>query len=195
MSSITFCGCMAPQLHILMLMWRVTASVNSLLHWWWEGEVSYWLHGSLLLNVFSCCCVFLETRLLIDLSHYFVMSPDIWINRAIPTSSSSSSSFLLNQWCTPPLRFQVSHCSTCLIMCDVPSTAVFVHSLLNAFLILFPYILLILLFQFCIWNSTFAEFLYLHVYILISFQSPFVLNFCPLLLPYLSICIFYLCCF
>jgi len=30
----------------------------------------------------------------------------------------------LNQWCTPPLRFQVSDCSTLLIMCNVPSTAV-----------------------------------------------------------------------
>jgi hypothetical protein len=32
---------------------------------------------------------------------------------------------LLNCWCTPPLRLQVSDCSTFLIMCDVPSTAVF----------------------------------------------------------------------
>jgi hypothetical protein len=30
----------------------------------------------------------------------------------------------LNQWCTPPLRCQVSDCSTLLIMCNVPSTAV-----------------------------------------------------------------------
>jgi hypothetical protein len=30
----------------------------------------------------------------------------------------------LNQWCTPPLRLQVSDCSTLLIMCNVPSTAV-----------------------------------------------------------------------
>jgi hypothetical protein len=33
--------------------------------------------------------------------------------------------FLLNQWRTPPLRLQDSDCSTFLIMCDVPSTAVF----------------------------------------------------------------------
>jgi hypothetical protein len=32
--------------------------------------------------------------------------------------------FLLNQWWTPPLRLQVSDCSTFLIMHDVPSTAV-----------------------------------------------------------------------
>jgi len=31
---------------------------------------------------------------------------------------------LLNQWCTPPLRLQVSDCSTFLFMCDAPSTAV-----------------------------------------------------------------------
>jgi hypothetical protein len=41
----------------------------------------------------------------------------------------------LNQWCTPPLRFQVSYCSTFLIMCDVPYAAVFVQYLLNATLI------------------------------------------------------------
>jgi hypothetical protein len=45
----------------------------------------------------------------------------------------------LNQWWTPPLRLQVSDCSTFLIMCDFPSTAVFfVENLLNAFLVLFP---------------------------------------------------------
>jgi hypothetical protein len=32
---------------------------------------------------------------------------------------------LLNQWCTPPLRFQVSYSSIFLIMCNVPSKAVF----------------------------------------------------------------------
>jgi hypothetical protein len=32
---------------------------------------------------------------------------------------------LLNQWCTPPLRLQASYCSTLLIMCGAPSTAVF----------------------------------------------------------------------
>jgi hypothetical protein len=29
----------------------------------------------------------------------------------------------LNQWCTPPLRFQFSRCSTLLTIFDVPSTA------------------------------------------------------------------------
>jgi hypothetical protein len=47
--------------------------------------------------------------------------------------------FLLNQQWTQPLRLQVSDCSTFLIMCDVPSTAVlFLENLLNAFLVLFP---------------------------------------------------------
>jgi hypothetical protein len=32
---------------------------------------------------------------------------------------------LLNQWCIPPLRLQASDCSTFLIICHVPSTAVF----------------------------------------------------------------------
>jgi hypothetical protein len=31
----------------------------------------------------------------------------------------------LSQWWTPPLRLQVSACSTFLMMCDVPSMAVF----------------------------------------------------------------------
>ena len=51
------------------------------------------------------------------------------------SSSSSSSSLvtglfflvlLLNQRWSPPLRLQASHCSTFLIMCDVPSIAVFI---------------------------------------------------------------------
>jgi hypothetical protein len=36
----------------------------------------------------------------------------------------------LSQWWTPPLRLQVSACSTFLMMCDVPSMAVFVGNLL-----------------------------------------------------------------
>jgi hypothetical protein len=31
----------------------------------------------------------------------------------------------LSQWWTPPIRLQVSACSTFLMMCDVPSMAVF----------------------------------------------------------------------
>ena len=31
----------------------------------------------------------------------------------------------LNQWSSPPLRLQVSHCRTFRVMCDVPSIAVF----------------------------------------------------------------------
>jgi hypothetical protein len=38
---------------------------------------------------------------------------------------SSLALLLLSQWSTPPLRFQVSACSTFLMMCDVPSMAVF----------------------------------------------------------------------
>jgi hypothetical protein len=53
----------------------------------------------------------------------------------------------LIQWWTPPLRLQVSDCSTFLIMCDVPSTAVFFfrerENLFNAFLVLFPDICLV----------------------------------------------------
>jgi hypothetical protein len=38
---------------------------------------------------------------------------------------SSLALFLLSQWWTPPLRLQVSACSTFLMTCDVPSMAVF----------------------------------------------------------------------
>jgi hypothetical protein len=37
----------------------------------------------------------------------------------------SSPLLLLNQWWSPPLTLQASHCSTFHIMCAVPSTAVF----------------------------------------------------------------------
>jgi len=45
---------------------------------------------------------------------------------------------LLNEWCAPPLRLHVSDDSNFLIISDVPSRAVFVNNLLNAFLVLFP---------------------------------------------------------
>jgi hypothetical protein len=44
----------------------------------------------------------------------------------------------LSQWWTPPLRLQVSACSTFLTICDVPSMAVFVENLLSVVLVLFP---------------------------------------------------------
>ena len=40
---------------------------------------------------------------------------------------------LLNQRWSPPLRFQASHCSTFLIMCDVPSIAVFCSKSIECF--------------------------------------------------------------
>jgi hypothetical protein len=71
----------------------------------------------------------------------------------------------------PTTQLQVSDCST-LYMCDVSSTAAFVHNPLNAFLILFPAIFFLFLhlqFQWLQWSpvwrsisySTFAECLYL----------------------------------
>jgi hypothetical protein len=58
------------------------------------------------------------------------------------SSSSSSSShvtglsfpvILLNQQWSPPLRLQVSHCSTFRITCDVPSIAVFCSESIECF--------------------------------------------------------------
>jgi hypothetical protein len=43
----------------------------------------------------------------------------------------------LSQWWTPSLRLQVSACSTFLMMCDVPSMAIFVGNLLSVALVLF----------------------------------------------------------
>ena len=40
---------------------------------------------------------------------------------------------LLNQWCSPPLRLQASHCSTFRIMYDVPSIAVFCNESIECF--------------------------------------------------------------
>ena len=40
---------------------------------------------------------------------------------------------LLNQWWSPPLRLQASHCSTFRIMCDVPSIAVFCSESIECF--------------------------------------------------------------
>jgi hypothetical protein len=53
---------------------------------------------------------------------------------------SSPVLLLLIPWWTPPLTLQVSACSTFLMMCHVPSMAVFVGNLLSVVLVLFPYI-------------------------------------------------------
>jgi hypothetical protein len=57
--------------------------------------------------------------------------------------------FLFNQWWTPPLRLQVSDCSTLTSLCVIFLVRLpFVENLLNAFLILFPDIFLVLKLQF-----------------------------------------------
>ena len=40
---------------------------------------------------------------------------------------------LLNQWWSPPLRLQASHCSTFRILCDIPSIAVFCSEFIESF--------------------------------------------------------------
>jgi hypothetical protein len=55
---------------------------------------------------------------------------------------------LLNQWCTQPLRIQVSGCSSFLIKCDIPGTAILVDNPLNALVVWFPDIFVVLLLQF-----------------------------------------------
>jgi hypothetical protein len=102
---------------------------------------------------------------------------------------------LLSQWSTQSLRLQVSGCNTFLTMCDVPSMAVFcresvvcypcsVSRFLN-FYLQFPCPQRLLVWQ-TISCSTFAEFLYLDCYILISSQPPFVLHSCPIIIIIIS---------
>ena len=50
-----------------------------------------------------------------------------------PVTGLFSPVLLLNQRWSPPLRLQVSHCSTFRIMCDVPSTAVFCSESIECF--------------------------------------------------------------
>jgi hypothetical protein len=68
--------------------------------------------------------------------HYYYPKPlsifSCWLLLLLLLSSFLVTGFLsfllllpLSQWWTPPLRLQVSACSTFLMMCDVPSMAVF----------------------------------------------------------------------
>jgi hypothetical protein len=93
---------------------------------------------------------------------------------------------LLSQWWTPPLRFQVSACSTFLMMCDVPSMAVFcresteccpgiVSRYFRKLLLTIP-VAPVISGMTNISCFIFSEFLYLDFYTLISFQLPFVLH-------------------
>jgi hypothetical protein len=50
---------------------------------------------------------------------------ELWTLLLLSLITGFLSSLLLSQWWTPPLRLQVSACSTFLMMCDVPSMAVF----------------------------------------------------------------------
>jgi hypothetical protein len=58
---------------------------------------------------------------------------------------SSLVPLLLSQWWTPPLRLQVSACSTFLMMCDVPSMTVFVGNLLSVVLVIIIIIIIIII--------------------------------------------------
>jgi hypothetical protein len=102
------------------------------------------------------------------------------------TGFLSSLVLLLSQWWTPPLRLQVSACSTFLMMCDGPSMAVFCKESIECCLgIVSRYFCKLLLtipvapmitsmtthFMFHIlWISI------LRFFTLISFQLPFVLR-------------------
>jgi len=103
---------------------------------------------------------------------------------------------LLNQRWSPPLRLQVSHCSTFRIMCDVPSMAVFYGESIECFLVRLPDFSLgfsllfqwlqLLLVQSYISGSTFVVSLYINSCILTSFPLPFAQHFCLRVLPHIS---------
>jgi hypothetical protein len=58
---------------------------------------------------------------------------------------SSLVHLLFSQWWTPPLRLQVSACSTFLMMCDVASMAVFVGNLLSVIIIIIIIIIIFII--------------------------------------------------
>jgi hypothetical protein len=97
---------------------------------------------------------------------------------------------LLSHWWTPPLRLQVSACSTFLVICDVPSGVVVVfffwgggcRESIECCPVVVSRYFVILYLQFCwpewlsVWQSiscsTFTEFLYSDFCILIYFHPP-----------------------
>ena len=93
---------------------------------------------------------------------------------------------LLNQWWSPPLRLQASHCSTLRITCHVPSIAVFCSESIECFLVWIPNFSLnpllifqwlqLLLVQSYISGSTSVVSLYINSFILASF-FPFFLHY------------------
>jgi hypothetical protein len=104
---------------------------------------------------------------------------------------------LLSQWWTPPLRLQVSACSTFLMMCDVPNIAVFCRESIDCCpgIVSRYFVNFYLQFRWSQWLlvwhsilcSTFSEFLYLDFYTLISSQPSIVLHFYQMVLVHQSI--------
>ena len=95
----------------------------------------------------SCTSIYVFSVDLRTNSHYFPIEYLIWLDKREMAEGNHESCYnthrccyhyvigscnrpfspvlLLKQEWSPPLRLQVSHCSTSCIMCDVPSTAVF----------------------------------------------------------------------
>ena len=107
---------------------------------------------------------------------------------------------VLDQQWSPPLRLQVSDCSTFRITCDVPSTSVFVVNLLYVYLVWIPNFLQAFFHHsgssnyYYRYKHTFHiphSFLspYINSCILASFPLPFVWH-CPQVVPHLSVCMF-----
>ena len=107
---------------------------------------------------------------------------------------------LLNQRRSPPLRLQVSDCSTFCITCNVPSIAVFCSESTECFpgmapkFFFKPFVIIpvapVITWIAYISCSTFIVSLYIYSYFS-PFLLPFVWHFSVLVLPYLSVCVLF----
>ena len=101
---------------------------------------------------------------------------------------------LLNQRWYWPLRLQVPDCSTFSIMCDVPIIAVFCSESVERFpsmtckTFFKPFVAIPGLQSLLVWSFVISE--CIDSCILVSFLLPFACHFCPLVLPYPSVCMF-----
>jgi hypothetical protein len=93
---------------------------------------------------------------------------------------------LLSEWWTPPLRLQVSDCSTFLMMCHVPSTAFSpLENLLNVVFVLFRDVSLNLYFLVAPMITSMTKHFMLHIHWIFilrflyynSFSAPFCITF------------------
>ena len=117
-----------------------------------------------------------------------------------PPAGLFSLVLLLNQWWSQPLRFHVSDCNAFRIMCHVPSVAVFCSESIEYFpgkaskFFFKPFTILVAAVITAIIIHFMSHISCVSVYKLLYYTScsAFAWHFCPLLLPHLSVCMFFL---